>query len=68
VAKYKKKKTPTAEPKVSAKTAHTTKSIGTNSQVSTPSSTDTKKLKRVASGTLKLQFAGELILVKNAQK
>jgi hypothetical protein len=68
VAKYKKKKTPTAESKVSAKTAPTTKSIGTNSQVSTPSATDTKKLKRVASGTLKLQFAGELILVKNAQK
>ena len=68
MAKYKKKKTPTAEPKVSAKTAPTTKSIGTNSQASTPSATDTKKLKRVASGTLKLQFAGELILVKNAQK
>lgn len=68
MAKYKKKKTPSAEPKVTAKPATATKSVATNSPSSPSPVTETKKPKRVASGSLKLQFAGELILVKNAQK
>lgn len=68
MAKYKKKKTPSATPKVTPKTVTATKSAGTNSPSSPSPAPETKKPKRVASGSLKLQFAGELILVKNAHK
>lgn len=68
MAKYKKKKTPATDSKVSVKVSTTTKSSTSGNPPSQPVSADAKKPKRVASGSLKLQFAGELILVKTAQK
>lgn len=65
MAKYKKKKVTATEPKPSSKSPT---AIKASSPSQPPSEGDSKKPKRVASGTLKLQFAGDLILVKNAQK
>jgi hypothetical protein len=67
VAKYKKKKTTTAT-KPTSKAPSSVKPPGSSPVSSITASSDTKKPKRVASGTLKLQFAGDLILVKNTQK
>ena len=66
MAKYKKKKVTSDGSKVSTKA--TSPKPSTLVTQPTPSPTDVKKPKRVASGSLKLQFAGELILVKTAQK
>ena len=77
VAKYKKKK-PTTDT-VSAEKATTgkstanklqghAKSAATPAEPSAAVSSAEKKPKRIASGSLKLQFAGDLILVKNSQK
>jgi hypothetical protein len=65
VAKYKKKKVAVAEPKPSSKSPTPIKAAASSQA---PASSDSTKPKRVASGSLKLQFAGDLILVKNAQK
>lgn len=65
MAKYKKKKVTATEPKPSSKSPTAIKAALPSQP---PSGGDSKKPKRVASGTLKLQFAGDLILVKNAQK
>ena len=65
MAKYKKKKVTATEPKPSSKSPTAIKAA---SPSQTSAGGDSKKPKRVASGTLKLQFAGDLILVKNAQK
>ncbi len=68
MAKYKKKKTSTSaeptpkrQPQISVPKEAVPSVEG--SQASAP-----KKPKRLASGSLKLQFAGDLILVKNVQK
>ena len=77
MSKYKKKK-PTTDQEGAQKAptgkAATSKSPAsakpTAAQVSAsgPTSSSDKKPKRLASGSLKLQFAGDLILVKNSQK
>ena len=63
MAKYKKKKTAPDEAPKATKAVITPKTTPATTQVS-----DDKKPKRLASGSLKLQFAGDLILVKNSQK
>ena len=65
MAKYKKKKTASDEPKKASKTTSPAKSAPAVISGTTP---EEKKPKRLASGSLKLQFAGDLILVKNSQK
>ena len=80
MAKYKKKK-PTNDQagpeKATTGKAASGKSSGTSKQASIPTaqgaasdsaSSSDQKPKRLASGSLKLQFAGDLILVKNSQK
>ena len=80
MAKYKKKKPTTdqgsAEKAAAGKTA-TGKSSASLKQTPAPAAqgassgsaaSSDKKPKRLASGSLKLQFAGDLILVKNSQK
>jgi hypothetical protein len=67
VTKYKKKK-PTLKPDASETAIVPSPS---QSAVSTPkldTSSDDKKPKRLATGSLKLQFAGDVILVKNPEK
>lgn len=66
MAKYKKKKSSDGESKDSLKGSSSAKTAAGVTQ--SPVTTDTKKLKRVASGSLSLQFAGDLILVKNSPK
>jgi hypothetical protein len=77
VAKYKKKKplteAATAEKATVGKSAATktplnTKAASTTASTASTTPTSDKKPKRLASGSLKLQFAGDLILVKNSQK
>lgn len=66
MAKYKKKKTaPETESQVQ-KTSSVPKVAPL--QIPAPGSASDKKPKRLASGSLKLQFAGDLILVKNPQR
>jgi hypothetical protein len=65
VAKYKKKKA-TAD-HIPASTTPSKVETATLSQTKGVDSSD-KKPRRLASGSLKLQFAGDLILVKNSQK
>ncbi len=65
MAKYKKKKTTPSEVLAQPQVVAVKDSL----QKSDASATsEQKKPKRLASGSLKLQFAGDLILVKNAQK
>jgi hypothetical protein len=67
LAKYKKKKTATSE--VAASTQKQAVIVKEAPQKGDgPATSEQKKPKRLASGSLKLQFAGDLILVKNAQK
>ena len=65
MAKYKKKKINAAEAKAPTKASATPKSA---SSTSASAASEAKKPKRLASGSLKLQFAGDLILVKSSQK
>jgi hypothetical protein len=64
VAKYKKKKTISDTKPV--ETARKSSVLADAAQASAGS--EDKKPRRLASGSLKLQFAGDLILVKNSQK
>jgi hypothetical protein len=74
VSKYKKKKTTSkdsfAEPVDTTSAASNTKKSAAVAPVipSTVAITDDKKLKRLASGSIKLQFAGDVILAKNSEK
>jgi hypothetical protein len=66
VAKYKKKKSATDGEAQPPKSSSVPKSQPL--QIAAPGSSAEKKPKRLASGSLKLQFAGDLILVKNPQR
>jgi hypothetical protein len=67
LAKYKKKKITPADLTLTTKspTSSTKQAITASEAIGSP---EDKKPKRMASGSLKLQFAGDLILVKNSQK
>ncbi len=66
MAKYKKKKSPVETKTQAPKTSSAPKTAPL--QISAPNIQDDKKPKKLAAGSLKLQFAGDLILVKNPQK
>lgn len=66
MAKYKKKKSAPESVEPTQKTSSVPKTSPL--QIPAPGASDDKKPKRLASGSLKLQFAGDLILVKNPQK
>ncbi len=66
MAKYKKKKV-TPESDVQAQKTSSVPKVAPL-QIPAPGSGSEKKPKRLATGSLKLQFAGELILVKNPQR
>lgn len=69
MAKYKKKKTADAPAVLvdGPASSATGKSVSAP-PVEKPSEASLKRIKKMASGSIKLQFAGELVLVKNTQK
>ncbi len=68
MAKYKKKKLTPETKEKAVKSASSPKASVSAVQPATQVSDLDKKPKRLASGSLKLQFAGDLILVKNTQR
>lgn len=68
MAKYKKKKPTAASVEQTSKSAPPLGSSSATTPKADQSSEIEKKPKRLASGSLKLQFAGDLILVKNTQR
>lgn len=65
MAKYKKKKS-TEQPSPDEKPA--VSSVASTKAAALAASEESKRAKKMASGSIKLQFAGDLVLVKNTQK
>jgi hypothetical protein len=69
MAKYKKKKPSTASPSDEAQSSAIAKSpLATQKTPSSSADTEEKRPKKLATGSVKLQFAGDLVLVKNTQR